>query len=153
MRSWRIAVEDAALDKTCTTAAANGGHWNAVGVPCMYTGITVELCALEKFVHLNGDADKLVLVAVDVPDDPELGYEAGLDTLPSDWCDMPASPGAEAFGTRFLQANSHLWLRVPSTIIPESRNLIINPRHPAYGEVRLRIVRPFAFDPRMFKRQ
>lgn len=154
MRVWRIAHEEVALDKGCQASADTGGHWNEKGVRALYAGASVELCALEKFVHLNGDDEegRFALVAVDLPDDPDLGREAGLDSLPSDWCDMPDSPGAVKFGTAFLNSRSHLWLRVPSTIIVEARNIIVNPAHPAYDQVRLQIVRPFEFDPRMFKR-
>jgi RES domain-containing protein len=43
-------------------------------------------------------------------------------------------------------------MQVPSTIIREATNFVINPAHPAYQQVKLEIVRTFSFDPRMFKR-
>jgi hypothetical protein len=36
--------------------------------------------------------------------------------------------------------------------VQEATNLVINPLHRDYGKVRLEVVRPFSFDPRMFKR-
>jgi hypothetical protein len=59
---------------------------------------------------------------------------------------------AAAFGTAFLQRGSHLYMKVPSTIIHEATNVVINPCHPAFDEVKLTIVRSFSFDPRMFRR-
>ena len=40
---------------------------------------------------------------------------------------------------------------VPSAIIPESVNAVINPRHPAYRDIRVEIMRAFTFDARMIK--
>ena len=150
MRSWRIAIEEAALDRSCEGAKKSGGHWHRPGYPALYAASTAELCVLEKFVHHSEEDDpSLVLVAIDLPDDPELGWEP--DELPDGWDEMPASRAAAEFGTRFLEKRSHLYMRVPSTIIREATNLVINPLHPAYEQVRLQVVRPFSFDPRLFK--
>ncbi len=43
-------------------------------------------------------------------------------------------------------------MRVPSVIVGEGVNLVINPEHPAYADVKLSIARSFSFDPRMFNR-
>ena len=116
----------------------------------MYAGSTIEMCALEKFVHLAGaNHPPLVLVAIDVPD--ALSISPALADLPKDWADLPASNSAQEFGRRWLQSNSNLVMLVPSAIIPESTNALINPAHPAYANVELAIVRDFTFDARMFK--
>jgi hypothetical protein len=71
--------------------------------------------------------------------------------LPSGWADLPPSAGAQEFGRTWLQSNSALVMFVPSAIIPESANALINPAHAAYADVTLEIVRDFTFDARMFK--
>lgn len=40
-------------------------------------------------------------------------------------------------------------LRVPSAVVPEESNVLIDPNHPRAGEVAVVSVRPFAFDPRL----
>ncbi len=116
----------------------------------MVAGSTIEICALEKLVHLAGASHPpLVLVAIDVPDAPIT--QPALADLPVDWADLPASNGAQEFGRRWLQSNSDLVMLVPSAIIPESHNALINPAHPAYAKVQLTIVREFTFDARMVK--
>lgn len=116
----------------------------------MYAGSTIEICALEKFVHLAGARHPpLVLVAIEVPDAQIL--QPALADLPIGWADLPASSGAQEFGRRWLQSNGELIMLVPSAIIPESTNALINPAHPAYASVELDIVRDFTFDARMFK--
>lgn len=154
MKTWRISIEEAALDRTCKGARELGGHWNEPGTPAMYAGATVELCALEKFVHIDGDGDdeRLVLVAIELPDDPSLCRRISPVGLPEGWDELPVSRCAQHYGTRFLRERKELFMCVPSVIIPEACNYVINPEHPAFGEVRLEVVRPFSFDPRMWKR-
>lgn len=118
----------------------------------MYAGATIEICALEKFVHLAGSPHPpLVLVAIDVPDDPGLVYRPLMAELPADWADLPAPASTQDFGRRWVGSTRSLLMFVPSAIIPESVNVVINPRHPAYRDIRLEIVRAFTFDARMFR--
>jgi RES domain-containing protein len=150
MRCWRIAIEEAALDRSCEGAKQSGGHWHQPGVAALYAAETVELAVLEKFVHCKGDEEGLVLVAIDLPDDPALGWDVPTAELPPGWDKLPSSDAAVAFGTEFLRAATHLYMRIPSTIVQEGGNLVINPRHPAYAQVGMKVARSFSFDPRMF---
>ena len=152
MRLWRITTKQWALDKRCDGARLYGGRWNPVGHPVMYAGSTIAICALEKFVHLAGAPHPpLVLVAIDVPDDEALRIQPALPHLPAGWADLPPSGGSQEFGNAWLQSGSELVMFVPSAIIPESVNALINPAHRAYAQVSLEIVRDFTFDARMFK--
>jgi RES domain-containing protein len=111
----------------------------------------VELCTLEKFVHVGAaPMPPLVLVAVDIPDDSTV-YAQAIDELPIGWNAMPTSKAAQEFGRVWLAKGADLGMSVPSVIVPEERNMVINPRHSDYRNVELTVVRPFAFDGRMFK--
>jgi RES domain-containing protein len=152
LRLWRITTRNWALDTLCDGARLYGGRWNPVGYPVMYAGATIEICALEKFVHLAGVAHPpLVLVAIDLPDDEALYKRPQPADLPHDWADLPAPASAQEYGRRWLASGSELAMFVPSAVIPEATNALINPRHPAYRTVSLAIVRDFSFDARMFK--
>ncbi len=149
---WRITTAKWALDKLCEGARANGGRWNPVGLPAMYAGTTVEICALEKFVHIAGSAyPPLKLVSIEVPDEGALISQPKISSLPPDWSDLPVSASAQEFGRQWLISQSQLILLVPSAIVPESTNALINPMHPAYQHVKLSVIRDFTFDARMFK--
>lgn len=60
MRTWRIAEEDVALDRSCEGARKSGGHWHNEGCPALYTAMTAEMAVLEKFVHTDSDQRDLV---------------------------------------------------------------------------------------------
>ncbi|MGX4642231.1 RES family NAD+ phosphorylase [Massilia sp. SYSU DXS3249] len=72
--------------------------------------------------------------------------------MPAGWDDLEDGGSATGFGTAFLKKREHLYMRVPSVIVGEGVNLVINPAHHAYDQVKLSIARSFSFDPRMFKR-
>ena len=115
MRLWRITTRKWALDKRCEGARLYGGRWNPPGYPVMYAGSTIEICALEKFVHLAGAAHPpLVLVSIDVPDDEGLWLRPGIGELPADWAQLPAPGSAQEFGRQWLDSASQLLLLLPS---------------------------------------
>ncbi len=74
--------------------------------------------------------------------------EYDLNDLPDDWNALPGSSGAAAYGDTFLTKGIHLGLIVPSAVIPEARNIVINPNHPMMREVTIEIIRDFSFDSR-----
>lgn len=149
MRLWRITQPKYALDRLCAGAALYGGRWNPIGHPALYCGASVAITALEKLVHLgSGPRPSMVLVAIDMPDAGTI-YEPGVDHLPSGWNTLPTSPAAQAFGGAWLLSKTSLAMRVPSVILPEESNIVINPQHPAYPQVTLSVLRPFAFDMRL----
>ncbi|MES2933318.1 MAG: RES family NAD+ phosphorylase [Pseudomonadota bacterium] len=150
MKLWRIAAERYALDKTCDGARLYGGRWNPIGYPVLYAGTTIEIAALEKFVHLAGIAHPpLKLIEITLPADPELVYLP--DDFPADWADLPISASAQAFGRQWIDDAKTLVMLVPSAIIPEAKNAVVNTAHPQYRDVVLQIKRDFSFDGRMFK--
>ena len=67
----------------------------------------------------------------------------------ADWNQGPDHPACVAIGDAWLADGAALLLRVPSAVVPEDWNLLINPRHPRARDVAVRSVRPFAFDPRL----
>lgn len=151
MRLWRIVRRRQALDKRCAETARYGGRWNPIGLPALYCGTSIALCALEKLVHVGAlPLPSLMLVAVDIPDDTEL-FDPGMAALPAGWDALPTSAAAQAFGGAWLARGTELAMKVPSAIVPEEANVILNPRHPGYADVALSVVRPYAFDGRLFK--
>ena len=54
------------------------------------------------------------------------------------------------FGTQWAQQNRSLVLYVPSVVIAEAFNGVLNPNHPEFNTTRMVIERDFHYDPRMF---
>ena len=149
MQAWRIAKERFALDRSGAGGLVDGGRWHAQGVPVIYAGLSVEICAMEKLVHTGKTLPTdLVLVRLSLPDDPALYEEADVSNLPG-WDASPPGKSSVDFGTSFLRSRRALGLVIPSAIVPEARNLVLNPVHPRFSDVAMTIVRPFSFDVRL----
>ena len=99
-----------------------------------------------------------VRVQLDLP--PELVPEdytmvtidlAGLEVgACPDGLDATDANTARVFGDAWLRAASAPVLRVPSAIVTESNNLLLNPAHPDAARARVVDRRPFRFDPRLW---
>jgi len=71
--------------------------------------------------------------------------------LASNWRTTPPPESLAEIGTRWAAARHSLVLAVPSAIIPEELNYLVNPLHPQAKRVRIGRARPFSFDPRVRK--
>jgi RES domain-containing protein len=127
-----------------------GGRWNSEGVAVVYASATLALAALEYLVHVDPQdvPDDLVALRVDVPDAAAAETVAVAD-LPADWNTLDDHPACVARGDAWAAVGTALALRVPSAIVPEEGNVLLNPAHPGMRLVRVAAARPFAFDPRL----
>jgi RES domain-containing protein len=152
-RVWRITsarYADRAFDGE--GARLYGGRWNHPGAAVVYCSATLSLAILEYFVHLEPDLapPDLVTVAADLPAD--LAAETlEVAALPPDWRSYPGPERLKDLGTGWVGSGRTAVLFVPSSVIPHERNVLLNPAHPDFAEIRLREAEPFSFDPRMWK--
>jgi len=150
MQAWRIAKRGYALDRQGTGGRLTGGRWNSPGVAAIYAGMTAEISALEKLVHTSDILPRdLVLSVIELPSDERLYLRLTVADLPDGWDALPSSTAAISIGDEFLLASTHLGLIVPSAIMPEALNIVLNPSHPEFNSVTFSIVRPFEFDSRL----
>ena len=147
---WRIARRPYALDKLGTGARRDGGRWNHAGTAVIYTGCTIAITALEKFVHLAGIVPPdLVLVRCELPRD--CSFERPEPSkLPAGWDLVSPGPASMDFGTRWARELRSLVLYVPSVLAHEECNAIVNPSHSEFSAVKMVIERDFRYDARMY---
>ncbi len=117
----------------------------------MYLSEHLSLAVIEVLVHASsGTLPEHVAFAMDVPDDVTV-YSPKRSELPSVWRSSEAPVATQRFGDAWLDRGDEALMRVPSVIIPEELNYLLNPEHPdAARLVRHAPVR-FSFDPRLFK--
>ncbi len=154
---WRIAADTkqyVADDLSGRGAERTEGRWNAEGNAVLYTSTTRALACLETIVHINaGDLPlNRYLVEITIPD--AVWKKARSETsasLPVGWDAEPASLTSVQFGTDWLKAKSSALLIIPSVIISEEFNVLINPAHPDMAGIAARKVRKWVYDPRLHR--
>ena len=132
---WRIATdapEYTSDDMTGEGARRSGARWNRIGSPVVYTSTSIALACLETVVHLAGGDLPLnrYLLRIDIPDDIWLAAIVLDPAKHVGWDAEPPGKVSLNVGEQWLAAKASLLLSVPSVIVPEERNVLINPAHP-----------------------
>jgi RES domain-containing protein len=152
MLVYRIAKKDVAKDLAGTGAKLFGGRWNQRGTAVVYTSETRALATVEFLVHvsLSNAPRGLMIATVEIPDSivPE---DVPRASMPRGWRDYPPPRGVADLGTRWAKSKKSLLLRVPSAIVEQEYNILINPLHSDMGKVVLKQVEAFEFDKRLVR--
>ncbi|OLY92725.1 hypothetical protein BUE76_13115 [Cnuella takakiae] len=146
---YRLAALKYAQDLTGEGSRLYGGRWNLPGTPCIYTAENRALAVLEYSVNvdLHLIPRTLQIIQLQVPDDSIT--ICNIPDLPGNWKDVPAPAHTQRFGSRLLQAKETLMIKVPSTVVPQEFNFLINPLHPGMQQVRVLAIEDFVYDPRI----
>jgi RES domain-containing protein len=150
MRVWRVAREVYPL-LDGEGARRWGGRWNSPGTAIVYTASSSALAVLESLVARDEEdaPEDLILASIRVPDDA-LIERIEADALPGDW-QAPQHERCRAIGDEWVASMRSLILAVPSAVLPEETNYLLNPLHPASRKCRVVASRRFAFDPRLLR--
>ena len=152
---WRIATDTPAYeahDLSGAGAKATGGRWNEAGTAMVYASESRALACLETVVHLNAGGLPLnrYLVEVTIPDD--VFVRARTETagsLPVGWEAEPAGRVSIRFGTGWARSGATALLVVPSVIVPEEFNVLVNPAHADSAWIVAVKRRRWVYDPRV----
>ena len=123
-----------------------GGRWNRAGRSVVYTSEHLSLAALETLAHAERSRFERTYVAFRVEVPVELVLELRPEDLPHDWRARPVSAGAREAGDAWLAQRASVALRVRSVLVPQEHNLLLDPEHPRFGEVRIGDGEAFRFD-------
>lgn len=150
MKVWRI-TDRRYADSAFTGAGAEqyGGRFNSVGRRVIYTAGSLSLAMLETLVQAN-DRGRLLghVVLWTEVDQQEVAYLNESD-LPSDWRVLPYRSATKEVGDQWLDRRESLVLGVPSVVVPQERNYLINPGHPAFSTLEFSRPVPAGCDPRL----
>jgi RES domain-containing protein len=106
---------------------------------------------LEYFVHLDADEapPDLVLVTAEIPKDlPK--ERIAVEKLPSQWRRSPAPAELARIGDEFTRRAERCVLIVPSALVPNENNWLLNPQHADFRRVVSSGMEPLNYDSRMF---
>jgi len=147
MRLWRIS-NHASLSGDGGLYAA--GRWHSRGRRVVYLADHPASALVEVMAHLEVDAEDLPshyqLLGVEVPDDTAI-TALGENELPDGWRQQLLATRAR--GDDRLRAGATALLRVPSAIVPEAANYLLNPAHSDAARIGIASALRAAFDPRL----
>ncbi|MGY3213334.1 RES family NAD+ phosphorylase [Mucilaginibacter sp. HD30] len=125
-----------------------GGRWNSEGRAMVYLASSRSLAVLEALAHLSPTnmPDDFCMMVIEVPDGFE---ELDAATLPNEWQEYPEKQILKQTGNDFLKQARNLLLKVPSALVNEEYNYLMNPLHPKASLVKIVSKKSFSFDERL----
>ena len=151
LRVWRLCNQKWAATAFDGQGAKDyGGRWNPIGTAVVYTSSSLALAALETLVHLGVRKSPLAYVSIpaDIPSTVTM-TRIDLNDLPTDWKQDPSPLSLDSIGEKWARQNETAILVVPSSVIEEEVNYLLNPNHPDFAQITIGQAKPFHFDPRL----
>ncbi|MCG2792547.1 MAG: RES family NAD+ phosphorylase [Weeksellaceae bacterium] len=126
------------------------GRWNSEGKKVLYAAESISLAYLETMAHRKGfgfNLDFRVMI-IQLPNNfSRTAVET--NQLPAYWRDFRSYKECQAIGNRWFEQGSHLCLQVPSAVVPENHNVVINTYHKDFKKVKLIDTLDFVPDQRL----
>ena len=129
---------------------SKGYRWNSFNTKLVYTAENRALAMLEVSVHLDLSEDlptDRYYVEIEIPVNITI-QEVKVEDLPEDWNSKPPTITTQTIGDDFVFQNESAILKVPSSIVPQEFNYLINPNHPDSKRIKVIGKTSMNFDPR-----
>ena len=135
---------------TTLGASGNAARWNSAGNKVIYTAASRALACLENIVHRGGKGlnEQFKVMVIHIPASVKTDrFE--ISDLPDNWFEMEHYETCRQMGDQWLIKKTSAVLRVPSAIIFNEYNFLLNPEHRDFKKIRLKRTEDFKFDPRI----
>lgn len=117
----------------------------------LYTSAHLSLAVLEVLVHVDWSEleTRFQAVELELPDDSSEDIDVA--DLPSNWRLPEPNAALTDLGALWYQSGQSLVLRVPSAVVPQENNFLLNLDHARFPEVVIRTQHEFQFDGRLVR--
>ncbi len=114
------------------------GRWNSEGKKVIYCAESIPLSFLENMIRRQGVGfnDDFKIMIIEIPDELEITVFRAAD-LKDGWRNFKDYSKCEALGDQWYDEGKKPVLKVPSAVLPEAYNYVINTLHPAFKKVKL----------------
>jgi RES domain-containing protein len=148
---FRIAKEKYITDLSGNGAKQHGGRWNNVGNNMLYTSENISLSLLEILCNIQMVfiQNNLALIELKITNS-DLLDTLPFNELPINWHQYPSPNILQNIGDNFLKKGKFLGLKVPSAIVNEEKNILLNPFHQKFGEVKIVNQKKYVVDNRLY---
>lgn len=126
------------------------GRWHTKGQPVVYCTLNPATALLETLVHIEIDSEDrpehFQVLRIEGPDSLSI-EKVDANSLPPNWAEDISI--TQPVGDRWLSERRFLLLQVPSVLVPETWNVLVNPQHPEASLLKITMTYEHAFDARL----
>lgn len=151
MRAWRLIARAHAA--TAFSGIGNkkaGSRWVPEGELAVYTSEHASTAVLENLVHMDPShfRNNYVLIAADIPDALAMDV-VSVESLAPDWQTRYEDEALQQVGKDWIDRGESAVLIVPSAVMPQEQNQLLNPLHPDFAKIVIDEPEDFRFDGRL----
>lgn len=128
-----------------------GGRWNSPGTRVVYLAESRALAALEVLVGIRSPGPLPAYVLASVRFDESLVETVSRSSLGSHWREIPPHRSTQRIGDDWTAGGRSAVLGVPSVIIPDELDYLLNPIHPDFESIVIGGPEEFTFDRRLIR--
>jgi RES domain-containing protein len=152
MKAWRLSRFDS-QQRTFDGEGARlfPGRWNPAGVPVVYASEHLSLAVLEVLVHVRIDQVRIAFHAFEITIPDALVEVVRDEQLPRGWDGTAIARATREFGETWARERRSVALSVPSVIVRQERNVVLNPPHSDFAQVEIARPARFRFDERLLR--
>jgi RES domain-containing protein len=149
MEVYRVTLTKYACTLSGEGARLFGGRWNRRGTPCIYASENRSLAVLEYSANITLDIipRALSIVCIEIPS--QHIRRLTVAQLPGNWRSTAVPMTTKHFGNKLLRESGVPAFAVPSVIIPDELNYVLNPLHTESIGFRIKDIRDFPYDIRV----
>lgn len=132
------------------TASGYPARWSSRGNFVIYTAESRALACVENLVHRSGEGNNALyrVMIIQVPDNLKV-YDIDEINLKPGWQNFEKYRYCQDTGADWLSAGNTAILRVPSVLIKNEFNFILNTNHPDFKKIKITGTEDFIFDQRL----
>ena len=152
MKIYRVAKKKFVKDLTGEGARLYGGRWNKKGHSMLYFSEHLSLCVLEMLTRIDFEflTEDYAFIEVEISD--KLIIPSGrITSISKDWRTDPPSFATQEFGSKWLASEANFALSVPSAVLPNESNILVNPNHKLISKLKITNSGKLDLDPRVEK--
>jgi len=151
MEVFRLTRKKHATQLSGKGAAKRGARWNSKGNEIIYTASNRALAMAEVAVHFSYAAvlDDYQMITIFIPDNLHI-EQFDKSILSDNWLVHPPLESTKKIGDIFLKSNNKCLLKVPSAVVMDDYNVLINPKHKDFDNIKILDIKDFKFDMRLF---
>lgn len=128
-------------------------RWNLKGDSIVYSSASRSLALLEMLVHMDIADMRLMgmmMYSIQIPERVGI-YRPRVSSLPEHWDSLPYEQGSQSYWRTFKEGQRAAVLCIPSVILPQEYNYLINPDHPDSRYIKVKDMQEMVLDARLEK--